>query len=68
MELEEAAAKVNKAKNRKVFIDYLDAFMSEEDAHIRKFLSAEDFNIRSASLCSEAYAAAYLMKEQIEAS
>lgn len=66
--LEEAAAKVGKAKNKKVFLDYLDAFMSEEEDHIRKFLSAEDFNIRSASLCAEAYAAAQLMKTQIEAS
>lgn len=66
MELEEAAAEVNKADNKQVFIDYLDAFMQEEETHIKKFLSAETFNLRSASLCAEAYAAAQLMKSQIE--
>lgn len=66
MELEEAAAKVHKTKNKQVFIDYLQAFMDEEETHIRKFLSTEDFNLRSASLCAEAYAAAQLMKSQIE--
>jgi hypothetical protein len=68
MELEEAAAKVRKTKNKQVFIDFLQAFMDEEEAHIRKFLSTEDFNIRSASLCAEAYAAGQLMKNTIEAS
>lgn len=68
MELEEAAAKVKKTKNKQVFIDYLQAFIDEEEEHIRKFLSNEDFNIRAASLCAEAYAAAQLMKNQIEVS
>ena len=66
MELEEAAAEVNKSENKQVFIDYLQSFMDEEENHIRKFLSEKDFNLRSASLCSEAYAAAQLMKSQIE--
>lgn len=66
MELEEAAAKVHKARNKQVFIDYLQAFMDEEETHIRKFLNTEEFNLRSASLCAEAYAAAQLMKSQVE--
>ena len=68
MTLEEAAIKVKKIKNKQVFIDYLQAFMDEEEAHIRKSLSNEDFNIRLAASCAEAFAAAQLMKNQIEAS
>ena len=66
--LEEATAKVKKAKNKQVFIDFLQAFMDEEEQHIGKHLSAEDFNLRSASLCAEAYAAAHLMKDMIQES
>jgi hypothetical protein len=66
MELEKATVKVYKTKNKQVFIDYLQAFMDEEETHIRKFLNTEEFNLRAAALCAEAYAAAQLMKSQIE--
>ena len=66
--LEEAASKVKKTENKQVFIDFLQAFMDEEEQHINKSLSTEDFNLRSASLCAEAYAAASLMKGMIDGS
>lgn len=62
--LEEATKAVRKAKNLKVFLEFLDAFKQEEESHIRKALNPEDpkdFNLRSANLCAEAYAAAELM-------
>lgn len=66
--LEEAAQKIKEAKNKELFIDFLQAFMDEEEQHINKHLSAEDFNLRTASLCAEAYAAARLMKDMLEES
>lgn len=66
--LEEATEKIKKANNRQLFTDFLQAFMDEEEQHISKHLSTEEFNLRSASLCAEAYAAAHLMKEMIEGS
>lgn len=67
--LEEATEAVKKARNVKVFIDYLNAFKAAEEDHIRKSLNPEDpkdFNLRSAALCAEAYAAAELMVKSIE--
>jgi hypothetical protein len=64
MSLEEATKAVRKTKNLKVFLEFLEAFKQEEEEHIRKALNPEDpkdFNLRSASLCAEAYAAAQLM-------
>lgn len=67
--LEEATKAVKKAKNVKVFIDYLNAFKDAEEEHIQRALNPEDpkdFNLRSAALCAEAYAAAALMVTSIE--
>ena len=67
--LEEATKTVCKAKNLKVFVDFLEAFKEEEELHIRNFLSPEDpkdFNLRNAALCLEAHAAAHLMSEMIQ--
>jgi len=66
MELEEATAKVRKAKNKQVFIDYLQAFMDKEEIHIREYLSSEKLNLRTAALCAEAYGAALTMRNQIQ--
>lgn len=67
--LEEATKAVKKARNVKVFIDYLNAFKGAEEEHIQRALNPEDpkdFNLRSAALCAEAYAAAALMVTSIE--
>lgn len=67
--LEEATKAVRKARNVAVFTEFLNAFMAEEEHHIRNSLNPEDqkdFNLRSAALCAEAYAAAQLMLTSIE--
>jgi hypothetical protein len=68
MDLETATAKVSKAKNKQIFIDFLQAFMDKEEVHIREFLSSEKLNLRTAALCAEAYTAALSMKSMIEES
>lgn len=70
MNLEEATEKVKASADVKVFIDFLEAFKSEEEQHIRSALNPEDpkdFNLRNANLCAEAHATASLMIESIEA-
>lgn len=55
---------VKKSKDLKKFLDFLQAFKAEEEAHIRTALNPEDekdFNLRAAGLCGEAYATAELM-------
>lgn len=67
-ELDECAEAVKKTKDINIFIEFLEAFKSAEEEHIRNNLNPEDqkdFNLRQASLCAEAYAAAHLMKTMI---
>ena len=67
--LDQATQAVRKARNSKVFLDFLEAFKQEEELHINNALNPEDpkdFNLRSASLCAEAYAAASLMSQMIK--
>ena len=59
---------VKKSKDLEKFLDFLKAFKTEEEEHIRKALNPEDpkdFNLRSASLCAEAFATADLMIRNI---
>jgi len=67
-ELDKSAEAVRKTRNVNVFIEFLQAFKAAEEDHIRKSLNPEDpkdFNLRAASLCAEAYAAADLMDKMI---
>lgn len=67
-QLDDATLAVRKARNVSVFIKFLEAFKAAEEEHIRNALNPKDpkdFNLRQASLCSEAYAAAHLMLESI---
>jgi hypothetical protein len=68
-ELDKAAEAVKKTRNVDVFIKFLEAFKAAEEEHIRSALNPEDskdFNLRQASLCAEAYAAADLMQGMID--
>jgi hypothetical protein len=67
-ELDRSAEVVRKARNVDMFIKFLEAFKAAEEEHIRGALNPKDpkdFNLRQASLCSEAYAAAELMHKMI---
>ena len=67
-ELDESIQTVKKTKNINVFIQFLEAFKAEEESHIKKALNPEDpndFNLRAAGLCGEAYAAADLMYQML---
>ena len=64
--LEDATLIVKQAPAKGLFIDFLKAFMEAESQHIGKSLSKDNFNLRNASLCAEAYATAQLMLEAIE--
>lgn len=63
---EDATLAVKQSNDVKVFTNFLEAFMEAESEHIGKSLSKEDFNLRSASLCAEAYATAQLMLQDIK--
>ena len=68
-ELERLASLVKVSVDHDLFTAFLDAFKEAEEEHIRKALNPEDpkdFNLRSASLCAEAYAAADLMLTTIK--
>lgn len=59
---------VKKSKDLQKFLDFLIAFKTEEEDHIRKALNPEDpkdFNLRAAGLCAEAFATADLMIRNI---
>lgn len=47
-------------------VEFLTTFMDVEEQHINKFLSKDDFNLRNANLCAEAYSVARLMLNMIE--
>ena len=67
-DLEQCITAVRKVKNLNVFIQFLEAFKAEEESHIKKALNPEDpndFNLRAAGLCGEAYAAADLMYQML---
>lgn len=67
-QLDDSALAVKKARNVNVFIEFLKAFKEAEEEHIRSALNPEDpkdFNLRQASLCAEAYAAADLMHKMV---
>ena len=63
--LDIAANTVKKSPDKQVFIDYLEAFKEAERGHIENFLTEDNFNLRNASLCAEAYSAAELMYKSI---
>ena len=63
--LDEAAKAVKESSDKQVFIDYLEAFKGAEREHIENFLTEDNFNLRNASLCAEAYSAAELMYKSI---
>jgi hypothetical protein len=63
--LEETAKAVKDSSDKQVFIDYLEAFKEAEREHIENFLTEGNFNLRNASLCAEAYAAAELLQKLI---
>ena len=52
-------------KDNELVAEFLEAFKADEETHIGKFLSKEDFNLRSAALCAEAYSVAQLMLNTI---
>lgn len=63
-ELDQAAKTVKDSEDSELFLKFLEAFKAAESEHISKSLNPEDpkdFNLRSANLCAEAYAAADLM-------
>ena len=62
--MEKEIEAIKKSNDLQKFLDFLEAFKVEEEKHIRNALNPEDpkdFNLRSAALCAEAYAAADLM-------
>ena len=68
-ELERLAKLVKNSVDFNLFESYFEAFKSAEEEHIRAALNPEDskeFNLRSAALCAEAYAAADLMLSTIK--
>jgi hypothetical protein len=68
-ELERLANLVKSSADFELFESFIEAFKSAEEEHIRKALNPEDpkdFNLRSAALCAEAYAAADLMLSTIK--
>lgn len=64
-ETKEALAKATKAvaksKDVQKFIDFLEAFKLDESSHIQDCFKENNWDIRTAALCAEAYAAAQLM-------
>lgn len=56
--LDEAASKL--IGNDEV-TEFLNAFKKAEEEHINNFLGKDNFNLRSAALCAEAYSVAELM-------
>jgi len=68
-ELDRLAKLVKFSTDFELFESFIEAFKSAEEVHIRKALKPEDpndFNLRSAALCAEAYAAADLMLSTIK--
>ena len=63
--LDDAAKAVRESSEVETFIKYLEAFKEAEREHISNFLTEDNFNLRNASLCAEAYSAAELLHKMI---
>lgn len=59
--LAKAAEIVSKSKDIQKFLDFLEAFKLDQSSHIQGCFKEDSWNIRTAALCAEAYAAADLM-------
>lgn len=46
--------------------EFFTVFKTVEEEHVNNFLSKENFNLRAASLCAEAYGVAQLMENIIK--
>ena len=63
--LTKATKAVAKSKDVQKFLDFLEAFKLDEFSHIKDCFKDDNWDIRTAALCAEAYAAADLMMKTI---